>query len=361
LVSSNPIPMWAYDVETLCILEVNNAAIGQYGYSHERFLEMTLDDIAPPDRAAPQSTGPRQVIPAFGRLGICTHRKADGSEITVDAASHRLDFQGRQAAIMAAIDVTEQKRAEREIRAAKETAEAASQAKSDLLANMSHELRTPLNAIIGFSEIMQAGLFGPLGSPRYEGYVGDIRHSAGHLLTVITDILDLAKIEANSFRLQETVIEPGDVIASALRLVNPRAEAVGVALRQDNRHEGVVIRGDETALKRVLINLLANAVKFSEPGGTVAVRTALAANGAFAIAVIDHGIGMAPEEIPIALTPFRQVNAGLQRKYEGTGLGLPIAKQLVEMHGGTLTIDSARGAGTTVTVLLPAMRVMAVA
>jgi PAS domain S-box-containing protein len=361
LFSSNPIPMWAYDVETLCILEVNNAAIGQYGYSHERFLEMTLDDIAPPDRAAPQSTGPRQVIPAFGRLGICTHRKADGSEITVDAASHRLDFQGRQAAIMAAIDVTEQKRAEREIRAAKETAEAASQAKSDLLANMSHELRTPLNAIIGFSEIMQAGLFGPLGSPRYEGYVGDIRHSAGHLLTVITDILDLAKIEANSFRLQETVIEPGDVIASALRLVNPRAEAVGVALRQDNRHEGVVIRGDETALKRVLINLLANAVKFSEPGGTVAVRTALAANGAFAIAVIDHGIGMAPEEIPIALTPFRQVNAGLQRKYEGTGLGLPIAKQLVEMHGGTLTIDSARGAGTTVTVLLPAMRVMAAA
>jgi PAS domain S-box-containing protein len=361
LFSSNPIPMWAYDVETLRILEVNNAAIGQYGYTRERFLAMTLGDIAPPERAAAASTGQRQVIAAFGRLGICNHRKADGSEITVDAVSHRLDFQGRQAAIMAAIDVTEQKRAEREIRAAKETAEAASQAKSELLANMSHELRTPLNAIIGFSEIMQAGLFGPLGSPRYEGYVGDIRHSAGHLLTVITDILDLAKIEANSFRLQEAVIEPGDVIASALRLVKPRAEAVGVALRHDNRHSGFVIRGDETALKRVLINLLANAVKFSEPGGTVVVRTAMAANGAFAMAVVDHGIGMAPEEIPIALTPFRQVNAGLQRKYEGTGLGLPIAKQLVEMHGGTLIIDSARGAGTTVTVLLPPVRVMAAA
>ena len=118
---------------------------------------------------------------------------------------------------------------------------------------------------------------------------------------------------------------------------------------------------DETALKRVLINLLANAVKFSEPGGAVVVRSAFDAYGDLAIAVIDEGIGMAPEEIPIALTPFRQVNAGLQRKYEGTGLGLPIAKQLVEMHGGTLVIDSAPGAGTTVTILLPAARVMAAA
>jgi PAS domain S-box-containing protein len=357
LFSSNPIPMWAYDVGSRRFLEVNNAAVEQYGYSREAFLRMRLDDIAhdpPPPRHG-------QVIPAFGRIGICRHRKADGSEITVDAVSHRLDFQGHQAAIMAAIDVTEQKRAEEEIRRAKEAAEAASQAKSELLANMSHELRTPLNAIIGFSEIMQAGLFGPLGSSKYDGYIGDIRHSAAHLLTVITDILDLAKIEANSFRLHEGIIDPGEIITSALRLVKPRAEDAGVQLRYKPAHQALLIKVDETALKRVLINLLANAVKFSESGGVVEVRSEIDAVGGFAIAVADRGIGMAPEEIPIALTPFRQVNSGLQRKYEGTGLGLPIAKQLVEMHGGTLAIESAPSVGTTVTVLLPAARVLAAA
>ena len=357
LFSSNPIPMWAYDVESLRFLEVNNAAIEQYGYSRADFLGMTLADIAPP-APAPRRAGERQVIPAFGRLGICRHRKADGSEITVDAVSHRLEFQGHQAAIMAALDVTEQKRAEAEIRQAKEAAEAASRAKTELLANMSHELRTPLNAIIGFSEIMQAGLFGPLGAAKYDGYVADIRHSAGHLLTVITDILDLAKIEANSFRLQEGVVAPREIIGSALRLVKPRADAVGVTLRYDRCHGDICVKVDETALKRVLINLLANAVKFSDSGDTVIVRSGIDAQGSLAISVTDQGIGMAPEEIPIALTPFRQVNSGLQRKYEGTGLGLPIAKQLVEMHGGTLAIDSAPGAGTTVTVLLPAARVM---
>jgi PAS domain S-box-containing protein len=356
LFADNPIPMWVYDLASRRFLEVNNAAVVQYGYARERFLAMTLDDIV-----ASEPHRPRAPIGAFGRLGAATHRKADGAAITVDVCSHRLEFQRQQAAIMAALDITEQKRAEAEIRGAKEAAEAASQAKSELLANMSHELRTPLNAIIGFSEIMQAGLFGPLGSPKYDSYIADIRHSAQHLLTVITDILDLAKIEANSFRLHEAVVEPAEVIASALRLVKPRADDVGVGLRQERRHGDIVLRADETALKRVLINLLANAVKFSDPGGTVVVRSAFDARGDLAIAVIDEGIGMAPEEIPIALTPFRQVNAGLQRKYEGTGLGLPIAKELVEMHGGALVIDSAPGAGTTVTILLPAARVMAAA
>jgi PAS domain S-box-containing protein len=361
LFSANPIPMWAYDVETLRFLEVNDAAITQYGYTRAEFLAMTVLDLAPVEPAPAARAAERRVVPAFGRLGTCRHRKADGSEIAVDAVSHRLAFDGHPAAIMAAIDVTEQKRAEEEIRRAKEAAEAASRAKTELLANMSHELRTPLNAIIGFSEIMQSGLFGPLGSAKYDGYVGDIRHSAGHLLTVITDILDLAKIEANSFRLEEEVVEPGEIIVSALRLVKPRADCVGVALVHDKRHSDVVVKVDEMALKRVLINLLANAVKFSEPGGSVTVRSEFDAQGALAISVADQGIGMAPEEIPIALTPFRQVNSGLQRKYEGTGLGLPIAKQLVELHGGTLAIASAPGAGTTVTVLLPPARVMAAA
>jgi PAS domain S-box-containing protein len=360
LFSSNPIPMWAYDVETLRFLEVNTAAVEQYGYTRERFLGMSLHDIAPPELAS-YELAERQALSAFGGPGFRRHRKADGSEITVEAVSHQLEFQGHRAALMAAIDVTERKRAEEEIHRAKEAAEAASRAKTELLANMRHELRTPLNAIIGFSEIMQARLFGPLGSAKYDGYVADIRHSAAHLLTVITDILDLAKIEANSFRLFEAVVEPGEIIASALRLVKPRADGFGVSLAYDRSHGEVMVRVDETALKRVLINLLSNAVKFSEAGGTVTVRSGFDARGGFTISVVDQGIGMSPEEIPIALTPFRQVNTGLQRKYEGTGLGLPIAKQLIEMHGGILSIDSTPGAGTTVTLLLPAARVMAAA
>jgi len=358
LFASNPIPMWVHELRTGRFLEVNNAAVEQYGYPRERFLAMTLEGLAGGET---QRAAPRATAAAFGRLGTQSHRQADGRQITVDVVAHRLEFQGQQAVIVAALDVTEQKRAEAEMHRAKEAAEAASQAKSELLANMSHELRTPLNAIIGFSEIMQAGLFGPLGSPKYDSYIADIRHSAAHLLTVITDILDLAKIEANSFRLHEALVEPGEIIGSALRLVKPRGDDVGVSLRYDKRHNDIVIKVDETALKRVLINLLANAVKFSDPGGTVVVRSAFEAHGGFAISVIDEGIGMSAEEIPIALTPFRQVNAGLQRKYEGTGLGLPIAKQLVEMHGGALVIDSKPGAGTTVTVRLPAARVMAAA
>jgi PAS domain S-box-containing protein len=358
LFASNPIPMWVHDSSSRRILEVNNAAIAQYGYARERFLQMRLDEIDLDRAVTDIAPEPATPLSNFGRLGICRHRRAGGDEIPVDIAMHRMEFQGRPAVIVAAIDVTEQKRAEEEIRSAKEAAEAASRAKSELLANMSHELRTPLNAIIGFSEIMQAGLFGPLGSAKYEGYVADIRHSAGHLLTVINDILDLAKIEANSFRLHEEPIEPGDIIVSALRLVKPRADDAEVELRYDQRHPDLVIQVDETAMKRVLINLLSNAVKFSDSGSTVTVRSEFTAQGAFSIAVCDEGIGMSEEEIPIALTPFRQVNAGLQRKYEGTGLGLPIAKQLVEMHGGSLTIESARGKGTIVRITLPRARVM---
>jgi len=357
LFASNPIPMWVIDLESMRFLEVNDSAIERYGYARPTFLEMTLDDINAPG----EPPAPLDIDAATGRLGTWQHRAENGRLMTVELVGHRLEFRGREAAIVAAVDMTDQKRIEEESSKARQAAEAANRAKTELLTNMSHELRTPLNAIIGFSEIMAEKLFGPLGSAKYEGYIADIRHSAAHLLMVITDILDLAKIEANSFELDENLVETGAIINSALRLVKPRANRGSVKLHYDRRHGDVVIRADELALKRVLINLLSNAVKFSHPGTTVVVRSEFNTEGAFVIVVVDQGIGMAPDEIPIALAPFRQISSGLQRRYEGTGLGLPIAKQLVEMHGGTLTIESQRRVGTTVTVILPNARVLAAA
>jgi signal transduction histidine kinase len=178
------------------------------------------------------------------------------------------------------------------------------------------------------------------------------------LLQVITDILDVAKIEANSFRLDETTFDPAAVISSAIRLMKPRADAALVRIEFDNPASGIRITADEIALKRVVLNLLSNAVKFSGPGSTVTVHSELLADGRLRVSVEDHGIGMAPEEVPLALTPFRQINSGLQRRYEGTGLGLPIAKQLVELHGGELIIESAPGVGTTVSFVLHQSRVV---
>ena len=188
-----------------------------------------------------------------------------------------------------------------------------------------------------------------------------IRDSASHLLQVITDILDVAKIEANSFRLDETIFDPAAVISSVIRLMKPRADAALVRIDFDNPARGIHINADEIALKRVVLNLLSNAVKFSGPGSTVTVHNELLVDGRVRVSVEDHGIGMAPEEVPLALTPFRQINSGLQRRYEGTGLGLPIAKQLVELHGGELIIESARGVGTTVSFVLDQSRVVPMA
>ena len=356
LFESNPIPMWVRDIDTHECLEVNRAAVDQYGYSREQFLALPMSELLIDYRELGYADPATARM--LGSFPNRRHRKADGSIIVADVVSEFLEFGGRRALLVAAIDMTEQRRAEREIRNAKEVAEAASQAKSELLANMSHELRTPLNAIIGFSEIMQNGLFGPLGSKKYDAYVLDIRDSASHLLQVITDILDVAKIEANSFRLDETIFHPAEVITSAIRLMKPRADAALVRIEFDNPARGIRVTADEVALKRVLLNLLSNAVKFSGSGSTVTVRSEVLADGRLRVSIEDHGIGMAPDEVPLALTPFRQINSGLQRRYEGTGLGLPIAKQLVELHGGEFIIESAPGVGTTVSILLAQNRIV---
>ena len=202
-------------------------------------------------------------------------------------------------------------------------------------------------------------MLGPIGNARYKGYATDITDSAGHLLELINDILDAAKIEAGEMSLAEETVDPRDLVESVRRLIAPRAERA--KLRLDVRLTGTVpaLRADKTKLKQILINLLSNAVKFTPEGGRVSLRAELADNGEFLFLVRDSGIGIAPDDMARAMAPFGQVDSRLSRKYEGTGLGLPLAKSLTELHGGGFELVSQPERGTTVTVRLPASRVVA--
>ena len=240
---------------------------------------------------------------------------------------------------------------------AKEQADLANRAKSEFLANMSHELRTPLNAIIGFSEIMKDQLSGPLDNPYYQEYVRDIYASANHLLEVINDILDVSKVEAGKLDLQESSFEVDNAIQSAIRLVIERAQEAGVAIDFMPRPDLPRLYADARRVKQMLLNLLSNAVKFTATGGRISVETQLGGDG-MSISVADTGIGIAADKVAMVFTPFAQVDGSLKRKYEGTGLGLSLTKGLVELHGGTITLESVLGKGTTVTLWFPNERVM---
>lgn len=239
------------------------------------------------------------------------------------------------------------------LRRAKEDAERADRAKSTFLANTSHELRTPLNAIIGFSEVIREETFGPIGNARYLEYLKDIHDSGRHLLHIINDILDLSKIEAGKATLdREEPVELGPVLEAAARMVQPRAAIEGIGLSLELGQNLPPVSGSARMLQQVFINLLANAVKFTPTGGSVSVRTPQRGDEV-AITISDTGIGMSDADIEVALTAFGQVDSNMARRYEGTGLGLPLAKAIIELHRGRLEIDSGRGRGTTMLVILP--------
>ncbi|HUL10259.1 MAG TPA: HAMP domain-containing sensor histidine kinase [Candidatus Acidoferrum sp.] len=235
-------------------------------------------------------------------------------------------------------------------------AEEASRAKSAFLATISHELRTPLNAIIGFSEILKNQMFGPLGSARYRGYVDDIYGSAVHLLSLVNDLLDLAKAEAGKQELHEDVLDVGEIVGICRRLMAERAHDAGVRLDIVDRLAGCLFCGDERKMRQIILNLLSNAVKFTPPGGLVTIDSGLSEDGGLQIAIRDTGIGMGTADITKALEPFGQVSDVLTRETGGTGLGLPLTVKLVELHGGRLAIESVPGRGTTVTLIFPSDR-----
>ncbi|HXY98906.1 MAG TPA: ATP-binding protein [Stellaceae bacterium] len=253
-------------------------------------------------------------------------------------------------------EVTAATVAEQELRVAKEAAEAANIAKSEFLATMSHELRTPLNAVIGFSEIMQQELLGPMGVAAYRDYAGDIMQSGQHLLAMINDILDFAKIDAGSLRLSEETVDLVALAARAARAIEPQARAAGIAVAVKSAVPALAVSGDERRLHQVLLNLVSNAVKFTPKGGRIDIELHRDAGGETQLVVRDTGIGIAAEDLPRVVEPFHQVDSGHARRHEGTGLGLAICDRLVRLHGGRLLLASTLGQGTTVTVTLPAAR-----
>jgi PAS domain S-box-containing protein len=269
-----------------------------------------------------------------------------------------LDGDGNPKRLLAiSRDVTTQKENEIALRVAKEEAEAANRIKSEFLANMSHELRTPLNAIIGFSQIIRDAMMGPI-SERYQGYGHDIHSSGAHLLGLINDVLDLSKVEVGLLELQEEPVDLAKVLRSCNLLMRDRATTGGVKVAIDSPPGLPPVLGDEMRLKQIILNLLTNAVKFTPSGGKVTVSVEFREGEGVSITVKDTGIGMTDDELIVALEPFRQIDSALSRRYDGTGLGLPLTKRLVELHGGVLRIHSEPAVGTEVRVDFPAERIV---
>jgi two-component system cell cycle sensor histidine kinase PleC len=332
------------------ILDLNEGAVnGLRSATKAELLGRNVYDFMHPDAASRRRQHAHQAL-------------AGGQAVHFEDKSGKQWFEttltpyGAHQVMIISHDVTHRKLAETRLSEAVQMAEAANRAKTEFLAAMSHELRTPLNAILGFSEIISKQLFGPVGVPRYLEYANDVHASGQHLLSMINDILDISSIEAGAAKLTDDLIDPAATADVCLRLVLVRAEQGKVELCNMVPRDLPVIIADERRVTQILLNLLSNAVKFTLPGGTVSLEAGLSDDSGIVFRVTDTGIGMRSEDIAVALAPFGQVDSGYARRFEGTGLGLPLAKSLTELHGGRLSIESAPGKGTTVAVCFPPHR-----
>ncbi len=253
----------------------------------------------------------------------------------------------------------ERRRFEAEMRADKERAEIADRAKTEFLANTSHELRTPLNAIIGFSEMIHGHTFGPVGNPKYVEYAKDIHESGLHLLALINDILDLSKVEAGKLELNAEAIDLDRLVGDCAGLVAQRLDAGGLRFEHDLPPGLPLIWADARHFKQILLNLLSNAIKFTPPGGRITLAASVDSANGLTITLADTGIGIAAGDIPKAMAAFGQVETPMSRDFDGTGLGLPLSRALVELHGGSLRLASEVDRGTVVTLTFPADRLVA--
>jgi two-component system cell cycle sensor histidine kinase PleC len=392
VVNNSPTKIHIKDAEGRYLL-INDLAGQLFGFTEETALGKSTYELFPKDKANAFAAHDQMVMdsgkaveqeeewrrgdcvhtfltvkfPIYGHAGNVTGVGAIGTDITdrkkveaalreseaqlqeriaeLEQAQRRLERQGADLVRLAA-----------DLKVARDQAETASRAKSEFLATMSHELRTPLNAIIGFSEIMMAERLGPIGTASYRDYAQDINDSGLHLLSLINDILDLSKVESGLDELHEVNIDVQEMVDAVVRLVNQRARIGSVTLEHRVSKTLPWFFGDERKLKQILVNLLTNAIKFTDTGGTVSLDCQCDQEGRHVFAVADTGIGIAENDIPKAMSQFGQVDSAFNRKHEGTGLGLPLTKALVELHGGTMELKSKVGAGTTVTLCFPATR-----
>jgi signal transduction histidine kinase len=289
-------------------------------------------------------------------------RRKDGELRFAIPYIHILPRDGKTSFVGAIVDVTDRVLAENELRrnAAELTkalvsVEAASRAKSEFLATMSHELRTPLNAIIGFSDILKGEMLGAIGHAKYKDYAQSIHGSGAHLLGVINDILDIARLDSGDLELDLEPVDLDSVIDECVAAIAPQADEEQIRIERDLK--AAFVMADRRRLRQMLFNLISNAVKFTPRNGTVTISATQRSNG-FAVAVRDTGIGMTSEQIPKALERFGQIDSSLARKYEGTGLGLPLTQQLAELHGATFSIQSEPGCGTVATILFPLQSIL---
>ncbi|MEP3114698.1 ATP-binding protein [Nisaea sp.] len=286
---------------------------------------------------------------ASGADGELCYRRISGTPIFVDDV-----FRGYRGT---GSDITEERARQAQLLRTIYEADHANRAKSAFLANMSHELRTPLNAIIGFSEILTGQLFGKMQNDRYLEYAKDINDTGQHLLTVLNDLLDISRIEAGFLTLDENVIDPRRMLRSCARMLNEKISAANLTLNLDIPPDLPALLGDETRLRQVVINLLTNAVKFTPESGTIWVSANIADDGGFEITVKDTGVGIAAQDLERVMEPFQQAEQDLSRRYGGVGLGLSLARNLTELHDGTINLESEPGIGALARVYLPADRV----
>jgi PAS domain S-box-containing protein len=365
LFENNPHPTWVFDRETLRFLAVNAAAVRKYGYSKEEFLAMTLKDIRPPEDVPVLLESLSAIRDGNESDGIWRHRRKDGTVIDVEITSYALNFAGREAEVMVAVDVTQRKLDEAEKREYMDSlaatnqelglrnreVERATKLKSKFLASMSHELRTPLNAIVGFSDLLDEQTAGQL-NDKQKRFVNHIRQGSAHLLQLINDILDLSKIEAGQVELRCEGFQIKDVLPEVLSTIRPLAMAKNIQIEQKIESDQHVY-ADRVRFKQILYNLLSNAVKFTPKAGRIDIDCHGDGNSV-CISVTDTGVGIRAEDQAVIFEEFRQVEGPAGTTQEGTGLGLAITKRLVEQQGGGISLESVFGKGSRFTFTLPA-------
>jgi len=341
------------------IVFANNAMCDMFCYTQQEILELSSADDLLIESEKVRVNGIRSarlrgedVDERYETIG----RRGDGSIIHFEVLSNAINWQNKKCVQATLIDITDRKKAEENMHIAMRKAEAANLAKTEFLANMSHELRTPLNAVIGFAQFIKTEPYGELGSSRYVEYLTNIQDSGNHLLDIISDILDLARIEAGKLVPEYSDVEMPEIIDTCVRFLEHNVSEKSIELISTVQENLPVLEADPRMVRQILLNVLSNAVKFTRDNGKISIDVSSTGDETLRIIVSDSGIGMESSDIPVALEKFGQVESGLNLNTGGTGLGLPLVRSMIEMHGGQIEIDSRIDEGTTVALEFPLRR-----